>query len=65
MDFKQMDINKHENHYALVLQDYLTKWPEVYAVTGRSAKTVAICLFKNMEYLSRLFMIELLSSFLT
>jgi len=44
MDFKQMNISRYGNHYALVLQDYLTKWPEVYAVADRSAKTVAICL---------------------
>jgi len=44
MDFKQMDTIRHGNCYALVLQDYLTKWPGVYAVADRSAKTVAICL---------------------
>jgi len=44
MDFKQMDISRQGNRYALVLQDYLTKWPEVYAVADRSAKTVATCL---------------------
>ena len=27
-----------------VLQDYLTKWPEVFAVPDRTASTVAKCL---------------------
>lgn len=30
--------------YALVFQDYLTKWPEVYPVVDKSASTVARCL---------------------
>jgi len=30
--------------HALDFQDYLTKWPEVYAVTDCKAKTVAQCL---------------------
>ena len=29
---------------ALVIQDYLTKWPEVYALPDRKAETVAKCL---------------------
>ena len=32
------------NRYALVFQDYLNKWPEVYAVANRKAETVAECL---------------------
>jgi len=32
------------NRYALVLQDYITEWPEVYTVADRSAKMVATCL---------------------
>ena len=32
------------NRYALVFQDYLSKWPEVYAVADRTAPTVAKCL---------------------
>ena len=36
--------SKAGNKYALVLQDYLTKWPEVYAVPNRKAETVAKCL---------------------
>ena len=44
MDFKEMDMSKKGNRYALVFQDYLTKWPEVFAVPDRSATTVAHCL---------------------
>jgi len=44
MDFKEMDENFDKNHYALVFQDYLPKWPEVYAVADRTAATVAKCL---------------------
>ena len=44
MDFKEMDQSKRGNRYVLVFQDYLSKWPEVYAVSDRKATTVAQCL---------------------
>ena len=44
MDFKEMDTSTDGNRYALVFQDYLTKWPEVFPVKDRSATTVAKCL---------------------
>ena len=44
MDFVEMDRSRDGNWYALVIQDYLTKWPEVYAVQDRKAETVAKCL---------------------
>ena len=44
MDFKEFDLSKRGNRYALVFQDYMTKWPEVYAVADRKATTVAHCL---------------------
>ena len=44
MRFKEMDKSVTGNRYALVLQDYLTKWPEIYAVPDRKAETVAKCL---------------------
>ena len=44
MDFLEMDTAKSGNKYALVFQDYLSKWPEVYAVKDRKAETVARCL---------------------
>ena len=44
MDFKEMDLSRSGNRYALVFQQYLTKWPEVYAVKDRTTPTVARCL---------------------
>jgi len=44
MDFVELDVSKSGNRYALVFQDYLSKWPEVYALTNRRAETVAKCL---------------------
>jgi len=44
MDFKEMDLSRSGNKYALVFQEYLTKWPEVYAVKDRIAQTVDKCL---------------------
>ena len=44
MDFIELECSKDGNRYALVFQDYLSKWPEVYAVTDRKAGTVARCL---------------------
>lgn len=44
MDFKELDISADGNRYALVFQDYLTKWPEIFAVKDRTAPTVAKCL---------------------
>ena len=41
MDFKEFDVSDGGNRYALVFQDYLTKWPEVYPVTDRKAPTMA------------------------
>ena len=39
-----MDESFDNNRYALVFQDYLSKWPEVYVVADRTAPTVAKCL---------------------
>ena len=35
MDFKEMDLSQSGNKYVFVLQEYLTEWPEVYAVKLR------------------------------
>ena len=43
MDFKEMDKRFDDNHYALIFQDYLTKWPEVYPVADRTSSTVERC----------------------
>ena len=40
----ELDKTKKGNKYALVFQDYLSKWPEVYALPDRRAETVAKCL---------------------
>ena len=32
MDFVELYLSKQDNRYALVFQDYLSKWPEVYAL---------------------------------
>ena len=39
-----MDVSTDGNRYALVFQDYLTKWPEVFPVRDRAATTVAQCI---------------------
>jgi len=44
MDFKEIDVSEDGNKYALVFQDYLTRWPEVFAVKDRTGTTVAKCL---------------------
>ena len=44
MDFVELDKTTDGNKYALVFQDYLSKWPEVYALPDRKAETVARCL---------------------
>ena len=44
MDIKEFDISSMGNRYALVFQDYLTKWPEVYPIPDHKANTVADCL---------------------
>ena len=38
MDFKELDESVDGNRYALVFQDYLTKWPEVFAVKAQAAQ---------------------------
>ena len=43
MDYKEMDISTRGNRYALVFQDYLTKWPDVFAVPV-TVTTVTHCL---------------------
>ena len=44
MDFVEFNRSTSGNRYALVIQDYLTKWPEVYALPDRKAETVGRCL---------------------
>ena len=44
MDIVELDKTKDGNRYTLVFQDYLSKWPEVYALPDHKAETVAKCL---------------------
>ena len=44
MDFVELDVSKSGNRYVFVFQDYLSKWPEVYALSNRQAETVVKCL---------------------
>jgi len=44
MDIKEFDVSTKGNRYALVFQDCLTKWPEVYLIPDHQARTVADCL---------------------
>ena len=41
VDIIQFPCTRRGNRYALVFVDYLTKWPEVYAVPDQSSVTVA------------------------
>ena len=55
MDFKEIDESFDKNRFALVFQDYLSKWPEVYPVADQTASTIAKCkcladLIIGMEY---------------
>ena len=43
-----MDLSRSGNEYALVVQEFLTKWPEVYSVKDRLAQTVVGCLIDFM-----------------
>ena len=40
MDVVELDLSSSGNRYVLVFQDYLSKWPEVYAVSNRKVQTV-------------------------
>ena len=48
VDVIQFPCSQDGNQYAVVFIDYLTKWPEVFAVTDQSAATIAKLLVKNI-----------------
>ena len=48
MDIIQFPRSKQGNRYALVFVDYLTKWPEVFAISDQSAITVARVFVKEI-----------------
>ena len=41
MDLMELPQTQKGNKYVIVLQDYLTKWPLVYAVPNQKTQTVA------------------------
>ena len=41
MDILQLPITANGNRYVAVFMDYLTKWPEVFAIPDQKAETVA------------------------
>ena len=41
VDVLQLPLTKRGNKYALVFMDYLTKWPEVFAICDQTAPTIA------------------------
>ena len=48
MDVLQLPPTQNGNKYAVVFMDYLTKWPEVFAVPNQSAETIAELLVENL-----------------
>ena len=44
MDFVELDWSESGKRYALVFQDYLTKWLVVYALSDCKAESVVQCL---------------------
>lgn len=40
-------VTDSQNKYLLVIMDYFTKWPEVFAIPNQEASTVADCLVNN------------------
>ena len=44
MDFVELDLSEIGKRYALVFQDYPTKWPEVHALFDHKAESVVQCL---------------------
>lgn len=41
VDVVQLPMSQNGNKYAIVLMDYLTKWPEVLATKDQTALTIA------------------------
>ena len=48
VDFIKFPKSKKGNQYAIVLVDYLTKWPEVYATKDQSSLTIAKLLVEHI-----------------
>ena len=56
VDVLQLPLSRQGNRYAVVFMDYLTKWPEVFAVPDQTALTIARLLVEQvvMEFPSQL-----------
>jgi hypothetical protein len=48
VDILQLPKTSRGNRYAVVFVDYLTKWPEVFAVAGQSSATIAKLLVEKV-----------------
>ena len=48
VDVLQLPRTKRGNRYAVVFVEYLTKWPEVYAVPDQTAPTIARLLVEEI-----------------
>ena len=48
VDIVQLPCSRRGNKYAVVFVDYLSKWPEVFAVADQSAATVATLLVEQI-----------------
>ena len=48
VDVLQLPLSHQGHQYAVVFQDYLTKWPEVFAVADQKAETIARLLVEHV-----------------
>ena len=48
VDISQFPRSRNDNQYAVVFIDYLTKWPEVFAVPNQSSATIARLLVEEI-----------------
>ena len=47
VDVLRLPLSRQGNRYAVVFMEYLTKWPEVFAVPDQTALTIARCLWSK------------------
>ena len=48
VDVLQLPLTQQGNRYVVVFMDYLTKWPEVFAVPDQTALTIARLLVEQV-----------------
>lgn len=48
VDVLQLPLSRNGNQYAVVFQDYLTKWPEAFATPDQKAETIARLLVEHV-----------------